>query len=373
MEVLSKDVFTYYQAFLDDRPPNLSPLSVQYKDYAVWQLAQLKGGAYDNHKSYWLNKLAGQLPTLDLPSTLKRPLIKTNNGHSLVVFIDKEETKLLKEFCKQQSGTLFIGLLASLKTLLFRYTGQKDLIVGSLVSGREHNDLTDQIGFYVNTIILRNEIQGEESFAALFQAFLKNILEAYNHQAYPFDHLVEDLNLRRDRSRSALFDVMINLKNADENLAVPAFTNDVISGSKIACKFDLLFTFQEQGEYLSLELEYNTDIYEKEFLEGFMRHYRQLLSAMLRQQNQPINSIDYLSEEEKHELLVTFNDTELPYPKDQLITDLIETQVAKTPNLIAVVFEGQTLTYHELNALANQFADYLRTSYAIRSRRFYRH
>ena len=186
MEVLSKDVFAYYEAYRENREPGLKELAIQYKDYSVWQLAQVEEESFKTHKAYWLNELRGELPVLDLPSTKQRPRIKTNNGKTLGTYLNKDTSTKLKEYSQDNGGSLFMSLLAAWNVLMYRYTSQRDIIIGTPIAGREHVDLEDQIGFYVNTLALRNEINPEESFDELFSRIKQNTLSAYSHQMYPF-------------------------------------------------------------------------------------------------------------------------------------------------------------------------------------------
>ncbi|WP_133054574.1 non-ribosomal peptide synthetase, partial [Niastella populi] len=369
MDVLAKDVFRYYEAYKTGKSPEVNALRIQYKDYSFWQLAQLNQASFKAHRTYWLDKLSGELPLLDLPGTKHRPEVKTYNGHSLATYLDKATTAKLKQYTQENGGSLFMGLLATWNVLMYRYTSQRDIIIGTPVAGREHADLEDQIGFYVNTLALRNEVNPEESFDSFYQALKAETLKSYNHQMYSFDRLVEELGLQRDTSRSAVFDIMLILQNNGgkiEGIELNQKASDQILDQGIrASKFDIEITFREAGDYLSLQIGFNTDVYEQAMVEGMIRHYKQLLHVLLETPEQRISQIDYLSEQEKHELLVTFNDTAVVYPKDKTIVDLFEEQVTKTPSNIAVVFKDTQLTYRELNEKSNQLVHYLRENYDI--------
>lgn len=367
-EVLSKDVFSYYEAYKENRDPVLNPLRIQYKDYSAWALDRLISGSFNAHRNYWLERLSGELPLLDLPCTKQRPKIKTYNGRTLSTCFSKASSQKLKEYSQEKGGTLFIGLLSSLKVLLHRYTGQTDIIVGSPVSGREHSDLEDQIGFYVNTLALRNEINPEESFDELFSRVKHTTLNAYAHQAYPFDKLVEELELKRDTSRSAVFDIMLVLHNNRKRVfdieSKEDQENRVSDNGSRTSKFDILIEVQEENDYLSFELEYNTDVYEKELIENFIVHYKTILSKLLADPTETISKIDYLSGEEKQKLLFTFNDTKVDY-LGKTVMELFEAQVAKTPDKTALIFGENIMTYKELNERSNSLAYILREKYQV--------
>ncbi|WP_410503401.1 amino acid adenylation domain-containing protein [Gillisia sp. Hel_I_29] len=369
MDVLSRDVFKYYEFYKSGGELDLPALRIQYKDYASWQLSQLSTSIYQGHRDYWTGLLGGDLPVLDLPSSKVRPVIQSHQGQLLRTYISKESTQGLKRFSHQEGGTLFMGLLSSLKALLYRYTGQEDLVVGTPVAGREHSDLEDQIGFYINTLALRNEVRSEDSFEDLFRRVRQRTLDAYEHQGYPFDRLVEDLELRRDTSRSAVFDMMLVLQNtgdAHQGIGISDSDVELITDQGFnLSKFDLSFTFEERGDYLALLLEYNTDVYEQEMLEGFIVHYKEFLEKLLSNPEALIGSIDYLAEEERVELLDVFNATAFDYPRDKTVVELFEEQVSKTPEAIAVVYEEERLSYEELNRRSNQLAHYLQAHYTI--------
>ncbi|WP_034893918.1 non-ribosomal peptide synthetase [Gillisia sp. Hel_I_29] len=369
MDVLSRDVFKYYEFYKSGGELDLPALRIQYKDYASWQLSQLSTSIYQGHRDYWTGLLGGDLPVLDLPSSKVRPVIQSHQGQLLRTYISKESTQGLKRFSHQEGGTLFMGLLSSLKALLYRYTGQEDLVVGTPVAGREHSDLEDQIGFYINTLALRNEVRSEDSFEDLFRRVRQRTLDAYEHQGYPFDRLVEDLELRRDTSRSAVFDMMLVLQNtgdAHQGIGISDSDVELITDQGFnLSKFDLSFTFEEQGDYLALSIKYNTDVYDKAMLEGFIVHYKEFLASLLSLPEASIGGIDYLEDQEREELLDVFNATEVAYPEDKTVVELFEEQVSKTPEAIAVVYEEERLSYEELNRRSNQLAHYLQAHYTI--------
>ncbi|MFC4634977.1 condensation domain-containing protein [Dokdonia ponticola] len=363
MKVLTNDVLDYYEGYCLNTVPQLAPLRIQYKEYTAWQQEQLESQASKKHSEYWLNQFSTEIPLLDLPSQKKRPLIKTSNGWSLETIISKELTSDLKKFCKEKEGSLFIGLLAIMNTLFSKYTSQNDFVIGSPTAGRDHIELENQIGFYVNTIALRNEVSQEESFEELFDKIKDNTFKAYEHQQYPFDRLVEDLNLKRDNSRNPIFDVMVILQNIVtieggkeiniENL------DAIIDHKETVSKYDLCFTFEEIGEYLSVEVTFNTDIYVKETIEQFLTHFKCILTDILKYPKEKIRNLNYLSDSEEKELLITFNETKVAFPTEKSIIELFEDQVNETPNAIAIINGGKDLTYKDLNDLSDRYASYL--------------
>ncbi|MEI6412088.1 MAG: amino acid adenylation domain-containing protein, partial [Bacteroidota bacterium] len=373
LEVLVREMTKLYDAIKQGvkEPLSVLPaLKIQYKDYAAWQNELLESDATEALRSFWLEQLApdgGILPTLELPSDFARPANKTYNGATLNTIIPAKVLEGLNALCQTQGATLFMGLTALVKSLLYRYTGQEDILIGTPVAGRVHPDLHDQIGFYINTVVLRNHLKGEESFEILLNAVKTNTLAAFEHESYPFDRLVEDLDLPRDLSRSAVFDVMLVLQNNERSeLRFGDVALSVEGGATGISKFDLTFSFAETAEGLLMGLEYNTDLFKSDRIERLAEHLQALLGSVLHNPKAAIGDLNLLPEQEQNLLLHGFNDTEAEYPRDNTIIQLFEEQVAKTPDQTAVVFEGRTLSYRELNEQSNQLAHYLRGTYNIK-------
>jgi tyrocidine synthetase III len=372
MELLIGELLQLYAAYMAGAPNPLPPLRIQYKDYAAWQLQQLSGEQLEWHKNYWLQQLEGELPVLDLPGDKPRPAMKTYNGGAVGHFIGTETTQGLQKLVQAQGGTLFMGLLATINALLFKYTGQTDIVVGTQIAGREHPDLENQIGFYLNTLALRNRFAATDSFEALLAQAKQVMLGAYEHQVYPFDELVDALSLRRNLSRNALYDVSLILHNTKQTATGPAPEGEPAlkmggyeGSAATAAKFDLAFDFAETDGGLMATIVYNSDIFHHETAVRMMAHLQQLLDAMLQQPAAPMASIDYCTDAERQQLLYGFNDTAIPYPANTTIADLFEEQVAKTPDAIALVFEDKVHTYQQLNELSNRLAAYLVAGHGV--------
>ncbi|MEM9920977.1 MAG: amino acid adenylation domain-containing protein [Bacteroidota bacterium] len=369
--VLAKDVLAYYESYQRAVPPSLPKLPFQYKDYASWQQKQLSGVLAEQHKAYWLNQFSGVLPVLDLPGQQARPKVKTNNGHTLRTFISPETTQQLRDFNQRQGGSLFMTLLAAWNVLLYRYSGQDDLIIASPIAGRNLLELENQIGCYINTLAFRNQIQPTDSFVDFYQRVKATATAAYTHQDYPFDRLVEDLNLQRDTSRSALFDVMLELQTATEKVDAtqlkPEEVVKIYDAGKTFSRFDLEIDLVDIGAFLTFHINYNTDIYERATIEKMMQHFRQILAALLVQPEKQVAAVNYLSTEEQKLLLQTFNDTRTAYPSNQNVLDLFAKQVAERPDQIALVFGQQRLTYRELEEQSNRLALYLKVVHEVQT------
>jgi len=362
MDNLAKNIMMAYTAIQNGEEVVLPELRIQYKDYAVWQLAQLESEASQADKKFWLDQMTGELPTLNLPSTKKRPAVQTTNGQNLATYINKEATQQFKAFCQQENGSVFMGLMAVLNVLFYRYTNQKDFIVGTPIAGRDNVDLENQIGFYVNTLALRNTLTEEQSFSDVFSNVRKNTLEAYAHQTYPFNQLIQDLGIKRDVSRNAIFDVMVTMHNFDNstvNLQVNEDEVDVIMEYGTAqSKFDLELNFKEVDGHIYLVVIYNADVYEAEMMKNFIQHFKNVLEAATKTPTERIGLLEMLQQEEVA-VLEAFNATDFTYNEAKTVVELFAQQVAKNPNQTALVFEGERLTFRELDEKSNQVANYI--------------
>jgi len=379
--IFGQELFALYNMFKNGQPNTLPPLRIHYKDYAAWQQAQLTGEQLEIHRNYWLKQLEGELPLLNMPGDKARPPLKTYNGATVSKNISAPITKAIKSLTQEQGGTLFMGLLATVNILLHRYTGQQDIIIGFPVAGRDHPDLADQIGFYINTLTLRTRFQPTDSYRELLSNIKQVTLGGYEHQVYPFDELVENLGMQRDMSRSPVFDTVVVLHNAtgaqdadaaaetmaaggeatpQEELSIAGYDNE-----NVISKYDLNFDFGEVGDAMFSRIEYNTDIYNRSTIEQMIDHLEQIMIAATTSPDQPINQLDILSEAEKQQVVAGFNQTAVAYPKEKTIAALFDEQVAKTPDNIAVVFKNTRLTYKELNEKANKLAHYLQTQHQV--------
>ncbi|WP_306352330.1 non-ribosomal peptide synthetase [Flavobacterium sp. '19STA2R22 D10 B1'] len=368
IDILSRDLMLYYEAFLSGEKVMLPELKIQYKDYTFWQKKELEKDVYKEHKSYWLNQLSGNLPVLDLPTSKARPKIFDHEGNYYTMCIAPETTQLFLNYCKKQQSSLYIGLLSVWNILFYKYSGQKDIIIGNPTAGRNHIDLKDQIGFYINTLALRNKVDAKLSFSEFFNKVKNDTLESYDHQMYPFDLLVDDLNIIRDSSRSAVFDVILtsqNIGNREEEVSNNKEYGLVQNGGKCLCKFDLELDFEEVGEGLNFRISYNTNVYEAEMITKLMYHFQELLLSILKKPEEKIYALNYLSAREQKELILDFNATDTAFSKEVSFLDMFQLYVQKTPTKIAVKNGNIEITYQELDELTDKFAQYLQDVYAL--------
>lgn len=365
LSILIKELLTLYTSYSQGQNNPLKPLRIQYKDYASWQQQQLQGDSLKFHKEYWLKQFEDKIPVLELTGENRRPAFKTYNGGLINRLFDNELLKGIKQLSQQHETSLFTGLLAGVNCLLFKYTGQNDIVIGSPIASREHVDLEEQIGYYLNILALRTKFHGAASFTDLLNNTRSTTLNAYDHQVYPFDELVADLNVKRDMSRSVLFDVMIVLQNTEFSGINAASENHGLNvrmleiGNYVVSKYDLSFKFVEAAEGLHAMLEYNSDIFSKEYAESLLRHLENVFRSAIGDPSIPIDQLSYLSSQEVKQLLVDFNDTTADYPINETIIDLFIQQTQRSAQNIAVMFENRQWTYAELDKQTEALAGYL--------------
>ncbi|MFM2060605.1 MAG: hypothetical protein RLZZ507_275 [Cyanobacteriota bacterium] len=354
INILVKELSTIYQSFCAGEPANLSELLLQYSDFVYWQRQYLTGEILAQNLDYWRQKLSGDLPVLQLPTDQPRPPIQTFKGAQQKFTISKALTEEIKQLSKREDATLFMTLLAVFQTLLYRYTGQEDIIIGSPIANRNRAELEQLIGCFVNTLVLRSNLAGNPSFKELLARVKKTAIEAYTHQDLPFEKLVEALQPNRDLSYNPLFQVMFVLQNSDSDTIWK--TEELETATS---KFDILLSMIESEGELTGTLEYNTGLFNADSISRMIGHFQTLLESIANNVNQSISELPILTPAESQTLLVEWNNTQVEYPEFACIHHLFEAQVEKTPDAVAVVFEHQKLTYQELNKKANQLAHYL--------------
>ncbi len=361
MQVLMSELCNYYNAYLQGQDADIPPLAIQYKDYAAWQYNQLDGAVFTSSKNYWLEQFSGEVPVLQLPTDYKRPIVKTYNGGSFHRSLGKGLSEQVHDFAKRQGLSLYMVLVAATKALLYRYTGQDDIVIGSPSAGRNRSDLENQIGFYVNTLALRTRFSGGEGFGSLLQKVKENLVKAYDHQDYPFDMLVDNLDLERDLSRSPIFDIMVSLQNLNEvsidDLKLEGLSSAMLEGDVSTSMFDLSidFTPEDDGE-LFLAISYNSDLFGGHRMERMSTHIEHILRDAISNPTKPLDYLKYLSEEEESLFLETYNNTFKDYQKGKTMITLFEEKVAFYGTGTAVVFGEERLTYNRLNERANRLA-----------------
>ncbi|SHL04117.1 non-ribosomal peptide synthetase [Flavobacterium chilense] len=366
-EVLEREVVSFYEAYKNGVALELPDLKIQYKDYSAWENSQLESENSIADKEYWNKQFSGELPVLNLPTNKTRPRIKTFNGRSVSTYIESDEISRLKKIAQSEGGSLFMGFLAVLKILLYKYTNENDIIVGTVIAGREELDLKDQIGFYVKTLALRNQLTEDDTFLSFLNKLKDNTLLAYKHQKYPFDKLVTDLNQKADISRSPIFDFMVGYHNITsvKNNPLNVTFNEIKDLGENIVKTDIEFHFLEIGDSICFNVIYNSDVYESEMIRELMFNFKQILSKVLDSPGKKITNIDYLSSLEKSRLLDEFNDTKVDLGEEKTVLELFKDQVLKTPDAAAVVFGSKRFTYQDLDTISSQLSKSLKNEYGI--------
>ncbi|MCP4157037.1 MAG: amino acid adenylation domain-containing protein [bacterium] len=360
------------------------PLKFQYKDYTEWLKGKRQQEQIKKQEAYWLKTYSGEKPVLTLPADYTRPKVMNFEGAAAAFYIGGEETALLKTGCSKENVTLFMKLLAIFNILLYRLTGQEDIIVGSPTAGRRHADLQKIIGMFVNTLPLRNYPAGNKTCLEMQEEIKETTLAAFENQEYPFEELVEKAGVQRDAARNPLFDVTFIMQNQAENTGPvdtgtgsgggTAQTNldavTTLEAHRIS-KFDLALAVMETGPCLLCTIEYSTKLFEPSTIERYCRYLKRIAAAVAGNPQQRLPRIEMLSQQEKEQLIREFNDTAVDYPKNKTIRQLFEEQAARTPDNIALEGpvsgitaegEGKTchakseLKYSELNEKANRLA-----------------
>jgi amino acid adenylation domain-containing protein len=359
--VLFRELGVIYEAFTAGKPSPLPPLPIQYADFAVWQREALQGPALQRQLDYWKAKLSSAPPILELPADKTRPAIQEFNGTHKVRYLSQTLTQKLKNISTEHRVTLFMTLLATFKVLLWRYTNQPDIVIGSPIANRTRAETEDLIGFFVNTLVLRTDLSGNPTFAELLQRVKEVALGAYDHQDLPFERLVEELSPERDPGRNPLFQLSFVLQNATRGrLELPELSLERLDVDSGTAKFDLSLSILEVAGSLKTSWEYNTDLYEAWRIERMMDHFEVLLEAVVAEPDARIAELPLLTTPEREQVLVEWNRTEADYPREQCIHELFAAQAERTPAAIAVVDEKQRLSYEELERRANQLAWRLR-------------
>jgi amino acid adenylation domain-containing protein/non-ribosomal peptide synthase protein (TIGR01720 family) len=360
--VFIRQATALYEAYLAGRPSPLPELPIQYTDFSVWQRGWLQGKALETQLAYWKQQFPCAPPILELPADKPRPLVLTFQGAHLTHRLPRSLQDDIQALSRKEGVTPFMTLLSAFQILLYRYTGQTDFVVGSPIANRNHPETEDLIGFFVNTLALRADLSGNPTFRELLQRTRETTLGAYKHQDMPFEMLIETLNVQRNLSHAPLFQVMFTLQNTPaQAIKLSNLTLEWLKFESGATQFDLTLSMVETEQGLAVEIEYSTDLFEKETIQRLGQHFEVLLTEMVADPEQHISALPLLTDAELHQLLVEWNATQVEYPQEQCIHELFEAQVEKNPEAVALVFEDQELTYRELNARANQLAHYLRS------------
>ncbi|WP_153061809.1 non-ribosomal peptide synthetase, partial [Gloeocapsopsis dulcis] len=359
--ILIRELAVLYEAFSTGKTSPLPELPIQYADFAIWQRQWLQGELQKTQLDYWKQQLAGSA-TLALPTDRPRPPIQSFQGAVASFELSVSLTDRLRDLSNAEGVTLFMTLLAAFQALLYRYTGQEDIVIGSPIANRNQSEIQGLIGFFVNTLVLRTDLAGNPSFLELLNRVREVCVGAYAHADLPFEQLVAELQPDRNLSHMPLFQVMFAWQeDTQKELTLPGLTLNWLPVHSQSAKFDLTLYMIDSEPKLSGWLEYNTTLFNAETVTQMAEHFCTLLEGIVVHRKAKLSDLPLLTADELHQQLVGWNQTSTNYPANLCIHELFEAQVQKTPDAVAVVFEDEQLTYCELNARANQLAHYLRS------------
>jgi iturin family lipopeptide synthetase A len=353
-EVLISDFMALYNG------AHLPEMRVQYKDYAEWQQDADQRSQMDTQRDFWKQQFAEDVTVLDLPAEHARPAQKSYSGRVKDFVISKSEVEQLRSLMAKEDSTMFMIVLSIFNVLLSKLSGQDDIVIGTPVAGRNHADVEGIIGMFVNTLALRNAPKGDLAFRKFLSSVKDNTVSCFDNQLYPYEELIGELQIRRERARNPLFDVMLVYQNfGQKELDIPGLTLKRYGNVHQVAKFDLTLTVVELDDELHMSFEYATDLFEEQTIDRFIAYFKRISAQVADNADKKLSEIEILSQPERRQLLHGFNDTDTPYPRHKTLVDLFHEQVTNTPNNIAVWCDGRGMTYRELNEKAEKIAVYL--------------
>lgn len=362
LTVFLEELGAIYTSFVKGQPAALQSLPIQFADYASWQQENLKGEVLDKNLRYWKGQLAGAPALLEIPADRPRPATQRNLGAHYPIKLSYELSDNLKELARKEGATPFMTLLAAFQALLYRYTGQEDIVVGSPSANRSHKETEGLIGFFVNMLALRIDLSGDPTFRELMQRVKTMTADAYDNQNAPFEKIVEMLNPERDLSYNPIFQVSFDLQTKpDPKLALPGLNLSFVEVESGVSKFDLAVALQDGADGISGTIEYDTDLFDEKTIALFADSFKTLLDSVSGDPDQYISRAPILTDAERHKILYQWNGDRPEVSTDRLIHQLFEEQVERRPDAIAVSFGNEHVTYRELNSRANRLTHHLLT------------
>ncbi|MEC1262571.1 non-ribosomal peptide synthetase [Bacillus swezeyi] len=335
----------------------LAPLRIQYKDYAVWQRAFKQGERYQSEEAYWLKQLDGELPVLELPADNVRPAVRSFAGNQVSFSLDADTSADLYQIARDNGCTLYMVLLAAYSTLLARLSGQEDIIIGSPIAGRPHKDLEPVIGMFVNTLAMRTHPTENKRFTDFLREVRQTALEAFEHQDYPFEELVDRLDVVRDMSRNPLFDAMLVVQNMErQELFLDGLHIQPADMSQTVAKFDLTLQVSEGDGRIHFQFEYASSLFKQETIERWTSHFMTMLQHIVHAPQTALQAISMLTAEEQQLLMTSFNRIPEQHRPDTTVHELFARQAAKSPSATALITREGVLTYQELDEWSNKIA-----------------
>ena len=358
--ILMRDLAELYAGFLNQEPASLPELPLQFADYAVWQRQALEETTLDAEVAYWKQQLASAPALLELPLDRPRPSVSAFKGNWVNRSLPPDVLDSLRRLARNENATLYMSLLAAFNILLGRYTAQADIIVGTPVAGRSFRTLENLVGYFLNSLVLRNDLGGNPSYTELLGRIRETTLDAFENQNLPFEKLVEELQPERSLSYTPLFQILFNLQNREQEL-VPfeGLEVDPVVVLPGTSKYDLHLLLEERSDGLGIWFEYDTELFDGETIERMATHFETLLGSIVAQPESPISQLPWLAEAERNQLLLEWNDTRHHYDPEQSLHGLFQAQATQSPDAIAVSFEDTTLSYTQLDQKSSQLARHL--------------
>jgi amino acid adenylation domain-containing protein len=363
VRILVRELALLYEAFRSGKDSPLADLPIQYADYSVWQRERLQGSVLDEELAYWRERLANAPAVLELPTDRARPAVQSFRGARRAVRVGEETARGVRELARRCGATPYMVLLAAFKTLLWRYTGQSDVVVGTPVANRGRAELEGLIGYFANTLVLRTDVSGEPSFSEVVRRVREVTLGAYGHQEVPFEKLVEELRPERSLSHNPLFQVLFSLQSTSvSSQSIPGLQLEFLNVNMGTTRFDLALELLEE-ENFSGSFEYSTDLFDAETVDRMAEHYQVMLENIVKDPDQPISALPLLTEAGRIELLSAAGGMEpvgAASAGPACLHRSFEEQARRRPGSICVSFGARSITYRELDAKANQLARHLR-------------
>jgi len=359
MNILVTEMSEAYRAVLESRPCKLPPIKYQFSDYASWQRRPEKGAEIDRDIEYWTEKLRGAPPLLELPTDRPRPAVQTYRGAVHPFRISAERVDALARIGRPEGLTPFMTMLSLFNVLLARWSGQEDMVVGTPISRRDRSETQAMVGFFLNMLAIRTVIRSAMTFRELMRCVARTCREAFEHQQVPFERLVEVIRPERSLGYPPLFQTMFVLNDIPPQLELPNVTTTPLDVDHGTAKFDLTLYLRPMRGGLDAWIEYNTDLFDAGTIQRLASHYLSLARSTSNAPDTRIDTLDLMKESERHQLLVTFNDTRSSYPREDTVQQLVERQVELSPDRVAVEYGDKQLSYRELNDRANRLARHL--------------
>ncbi|HEY1528469.1 MAG TPA: non-ribosomal peptide synthase/polyketide synthase [Candidatus Angelobacter sp.] len=361
LNVLRRELALLYEAFLKGEEPPLPDLAIQYADYSQWQRDWLRGGILERQLTYWSEKLRGASPVLELRADRPRQPVRSLRGGMVEVELSPELSQQLQDISQREGVTLFMTLMAAWQVLIYRYSDETDISVGTPVAGRNHKETEGLIGFFVNTLVLRTSLSGDPTFGELLQRVREVVLEAYAHQDLPFEKLVAELSVERSLSYTPLFQTVLTFQDMVRPWKLDQMEVSPIPALSGAAKFDLLLQLQAEEVRIRGLLEYSLDLFDSSTVCRMMDHLKVLLEAAVADVQQPISRLSLLTVDQEQQVLGKWSHIKRAYAPEKCLHELFEEQVERTPDAPALAYEGRCLKYAELNVQVNQLAHHLRS------------